>query len=103
MIRWSPDLAEFVANSLSPAQVMRNVPVIIEDDLEKAQDGRRRDKIGKVARVTIANKDLTLAIGSKGINVALAATLCRCRIDINGVGDDSGAKEDRSELSSIMA
>ncbi|MBR5006241.1 MAG: transcription termination factor NusA [Clostridia bacterium] len=103
VIRWSPDLAEFVANSLSPAQVMRNVPVIIEDDLEKAQDGRRRDKIGKVARVTIANKDLTLAIGSKGINVALAATLCRCRIDINGVGDDSGAEEDRSELSSIMA
>ena len=104
VIRWSPDLAEFVANSLSPAQIMRNVPVVIEDDLEKAQDGRRRDKIGKVARVTIANKDLTLAIGSKGINVALAATLCRCRIDINGVGDESGtADEDRSELSSIMA
>ena len=68
------------------------------------ESGKRSDKIGKVARVTLSNDQLTLAIGSKGINVALAATLCKCRIDIKGAGDESEtAAEDRNALADIMS
>ena len=105
IILWDPDLATFVANSLSPAKTLKSAPVIIEDDYEKIQEtGRRGDKISKVARVTLSNDQLTLAIGSKGINVALAAMLCRCRIDIKGAGDESEtAAIDRSALADIMS
>ena len=105
IILWDPDLATFVANSLSPAKTLKSAPVIIEDDYEKVQEsGKRSDKIGKVARVTLSNDQLTLAIGSKGINVALAATLCKCRIDIKGAGDESEtAAEDRNALADIMS
>lgn len=109
VILWSPNLAEFVANALSPAKA-NYYPIVIEDDYEKAEKERNdktlirgKEKIGKVARVTLKSDQLTLAIGAKGINVALAATLCRCRIDIKGDGDeDSESRKDREFLSDMM-
>ena len=95
------------ATALSPAKA-NYYPIVIEDDYEKAEreraEGSRKNRIGKVARVMLKGDQLTLAIGAKGINVALAASLCECRIDIKGDGDeDSDSRRDREFLSGMMS
>ncbi|GII55146.1 transcription termination/antitermination protein NusA [Planotetraspora thailandica] len=67
IIDWSDDPAEFVGNALSPARVSR-VEVL---DLD-----------GRVARVTVPDYQLSLAIGKEGQNARLAARLTGWRIDI---------------------
>ncbi|MEV6986223.1 transcription termination factor NusA [Sphaerisporangium sp. NPDC051017] len=67
IIDWSEDPAEFVGNALSPARVS-HVEVI---DLD-----------GRVARVTVPDYQLSLAIGKEGQNARLAARLTGWRIDI---------------------
>ena len=67
IIDWSDDPAEFVGNALSPARVS-HVEVL---DLD-----------GRVARVTVPDYQLSLAIGKEGQNARLAARLTGWRIDI---------------------
>ena len=67
IVDWSDDPAEFVANALSPARV-HHVEVV---DLE-----------ARVARVTVPDYQLSLAIGKEGQNARLAARLTGWRIDI---------------------
>jgi N utilization substance protein A len=67
IIDWSDDPADFVGNALSPARVSR-VEVI--------------DMDGRVARVTVPDYQLSLAIGKEGQNARLAARLTGWRIDI---------------------
>lgn len=69
-MQWDSDLANFVANALSPAKVL-------SVNLEK-EDG------GKVANVVVSDNQLSLAIGQNGQNARLAAKLTGCRIDIKG-------------------
>jgi N utilization substance protein A len=66
VVQWSPDSRDFIANALSPAQV---VEVQLRDD-EHA------------ATVIVPDKQLSLAIGKEGQNVRLAAKLSGWRIDI---------------------
>jgi N utilization substance protein A len=66
VIQWDPDPARFVANALSPAQVL-NVR-ISEDD--------------NTASVVVPDRQLSLAIGKEGQNARLAAKLTGWRIDI---------------------
>ncbi|MDP2891863.1 MAG: transcription termination factor NusA [Bacillota bacterium] len=66
VIPWSSDPIEFIANSLSPAKVL--IVQINESE--------------KIARVTVPDKQLSLAIGIKGINAKLAAKLTGWKIDI---------------------
>jgi N utilization substance protein A len=66
VVQWSGDAKEFIANALSPAQV---VEVQLRDD-EHA------------ATVIVPDKQLSLAIGKEGQNVRLAAKLTGWRIDI---------------------
>jgi N utilization substance protein A len=66
VVQWSADPKEFIANALSPAQV---VEVQLRDD-EHA------------ATVIVSDKQLSLAIGKEGQNVRLAAKLTGWRIDI---------------------
>ncbi len=66
VIPWSDDPAVFVANALSPAQV---VSVTIDQDL-------------RIANVTVPERMLSLAIGREGQNARLAAKLTGWRIDI---------------------
>lgn len=68
IIKWSDDLAEYVANALSPSRVTE---VKIEEE-----DGE------KVARVIVPDQQLSLAIGRAGQNARLAAKLTGIRIDI---------------------
>jgi N utilization substance protein A len=68
VVQWSPDVATFIANGLSPAKVLN---VILQDANE-----------GKTAVVVVPDKQLSLAIGKEGQNARLAAKLTGWRIDI---------------------
>jgi len=67
VIKWDPNPANFVANALSPAQVL---------DVEVFPQERR-------AVVIVPDKMLSLAIGKEGQNARLAAKLTGWRIDIH--------------------
>ncbi|GBD23210.1 Transcription termination/antitermination protein NusA [bacterium HR29] len=67
VIKWDPNPANFVANALSPAQVL---------DVEVHPHERR-------AVVIVPDKMLSLAIGKEGQNARLAAKLTGWRIDIH--------------------
>ncbi len=66
VVQWSSDAKEFIANALSPAQV-------VEVHL---------NEIDHAALVIVPDKQLSLAIGKEGQNVRLAAKLTGWRIDI---------------------
>ena len=66
VIPWSDDPAVFVANALSPAQV-------ISVDIDQEH---------RIASVTVPERMLSLAIGREGQNARLAARLTGWRIDI---------------------
>ena len=70
VIRWSPDPATYIANSLSPARVDR---VILANTEEKQ------------SLVLVAEDQLSLAIGKEGQNVRLAARLTGWKIDIKDI------------------
>ncbi|HYK95949.1 MAG TPA: transcription termination factor NusA [Candidatus Dormibacteraeota bacterium] len=66
VIPWNDDPSAFVANALSPAQVLS-----VDIDQEK-----------RIANVTVPERMLSLAIGREGQNARLAARLTGWRIDI---------------------
>jgi N utilization substance protein A len=66
VIPWNDDPSQFVANALSPAQVLS-----VEIDTEH-----------RIANVTVPERMLSLAIGREGQNARLAARLTGWRIDI---------------------
>jgi N utilization substance protein A len=66
VVPWDEDPARFVANALSPAQV---VGVTIDEE-------------ARIANVTVPERMLSLAIGREGQNARLAAKLTGWRIDI---------------------
>jgi transcription termination/antitermination protein NusA len=70
VIRWSPDPASYIANSLSPARVDRVV-------LYNAEE--------RESLVLVAEDQLSLAIGKEGQNVRLAARLTGWKIDIKDI------------------
>ena len=78
VINWSPDIATFMANALSPAKVT----------------GITTDEDERAATVVIPDKQLSLAIGKEGQNVRLAVKLTGWRIDIKSA---SKAEEERAE------
>ena len=66
IIKWSPIAEELIANSLSPAKVVK----VFADESEKT------------ATVIVPDNQLSLAIGKEGQNVRLAAKLVGWKIDI---------------------
>ncbi len=66
VIPWNEDASLFVANALSPAQVL----------------GVSIDEEHRIANVTVPERMLSLAIGREGQNARLAARLTGWRIDI---------------------
>ncbi|KTB48351.1 NusA antitermination factor [Dehalogenimonas alkenigignens] len=69
VVPWSGDSATFIANALSPAQVVR----VILNESEKS------------ATAIIPDRQQSLAIGKEGQNVRLAVKLTGWRIDIKSV------------------
>jgi N utilization substance protein A len=77
VIPWSEEASVFVANALSPAQVV----------------GVQIDEENRIAAVTVPERMLSLAIGREGQNARLAAKLTGWRIDIrseNGAAPSAG-------------
>ncbi len=72
IIPWSPDNHEFIARSLAPAKV-------IDIELKEAEH---------VAKISVADDQLSLAIGKGGQNVRLAAKLTGWKIDIQGIAGE---------------
>ena len=72
VIPWSPDVATFISNALSPAK-----PISVE--LREADH---------TAVVTVPEKQLSLAIGKEGQNARLAAKLTAWRIDVHKPADE---------------
>ena len=66
IIRWSPNVREFVTNALSPAK-LKNFEI---------DEARRRVKI------LVAEDQLSLAIGKRGQNARLTARLTGWQVDI---------------------
>ena len=73
IIEWSPDIVEFLEDSLSPAQVL-------EVRIESEPDEETGDRGHAIAEVT--GDQQSLAIGRGGQNVRLAAKLTGWKIDI---------------------
>ncbi|WP_099203185.1 transcription termination factor NusA [Miniphocaeibacter massiliensis] len=68
IIIWNKDVKIFLANSLSPAEVVK----VFVNEKEK------------VARIIVESSQLSLAIGKEGQNARLAAKLTNWKIDIKG-------------------
>jgi len=66
VVSWNPDASVFIANALSPAQVL-------SVDLDEEEG---------IATVVVPDRQLSLAIGKEGQNARLAAKLTGWRIDI---------------------
>jgi N utilization substance protein A len=69
IVVWSEDPAQYVANAIAPARVL---------DI-------RIDEEAHQAFVSVANDQLSLAIGKSGQNARLAARLTGWKIDIKGI------------------
>jgi N utilization substance protein A len=83
VVLWHDDPAQYVAEALSPAEVL-NV---------------RIDEEHKIANVVVPERQLSLAIGKEGQNARLAAKLTGWRIDIRsdaGVAAAAGGDESRA-------
>ena len=85
VVEWDEDPRKFVANALSPAQVLS-----VEIDEEE-----------KTARVIVPERQLSLAIGKEGQNARLAAKLTGWRIDIKS--DVAAAEEARQAAEAAPA
>ena len=79
VIRWSPDPATYISNSLSPARV---------DEVRLIDPEERR------AHILVSEDQLSLAIGKEGQNVRLAARLTGWKIDIKDTDKYDHAEED---------
>src|SRR5215217_5634139 len=84
VIPWNDDPAVFVANALSPAQVL-SVDI---------------DEEHRIASVTVPERMLSLAIGREGQNARLAARLTGWRIDIRS---DVSVAEARAAAEAALA
>ena len=71
IILWDINPAQFIANALSPARI----------------DEVHLDDKNKVAKIYVAEDQLSLAIGKNGQNVRLAGKLCGYEIDIVKTGE----------------
>lgn len=85
IIRYSEETSVFIKNSLKPAEVKQV----------------KLDEANKEAKVIVADDQLSLAIGSHGENVKLAAKLTGWQIDIRSLGQIEEESAFLRELSGI--
>ncbi len=84
VVMWHPDASVFIANALSPAQILS---VTLDNE-------------GGVATVVVPDRQLSLAIGKEGQNARLAAKLTGWRIDIKSA---SVAEAEKAEVAKTLA
>jgi transcription termination/antitermination protein NusA len=81
IVEWSEDVEEFISNALSPAKV----------------HGIELDEENKAATASVANDQLSLAIGKSGQNVRLAAQLVGWKINVAEEGGGEETEELKNE------
>ncbi len=81
VVGWNPDVAAFITNALSPAQVAR-----VDLNEEK-----------RSATAVIPDKQLSLAIGKEGQNVRLAVKLTGWKIDIKSASEYERERAEAAE------
>ncbi|WP_416826845.1 transcription termination factor NusA [Ectobacillus polymachus] len=88
IVRWSNDPVEYVANALSPSQVVK----VIVNEEEKA------------TTVIVPDHQLSLAIGKRGQNARLAAKLTGWKIDIKSETDakKAGLLDEADDIDSSL-
>jgi N utilization substance protein A len=86
VVRYSPDIKEFVSNALAPAKINR-VEVTTETVIDKKTGNAKEQTI---CRVIVPDDQISLAIGNKGQNARLAANLTKCKIDIKSISSVRG-------------
>jgi len=82
VVMWSAEVPTFIANALSPAQILN-----VELDGEEG-----------VATVVVPDKQLSLAIGKEGQNARLSAKLTGWRVDIKSVSVFEAEKEEAAKV-----
>lgn len=87
VVMWNTDFSVFIANALSPANIL-NVGLNDEE---------------KVATVVVPDRQLSLAIGKEGQNARLAAKLTGWRIDIKSASVAEAEKLAEAELAAETA
>jgi len=87
IIKWNPDIATFIINSLAPAEVTK---VVLDEEIERIE-------------VVVPDEHLSLAIGRKGQNVRLACQLTGWDIDILTEANESERRQSEfTERSNIF-
>ncbi|MBE9504193.1 MAG: transcription termination/antitermination protein NusA [Proteobacteria bacterium] len=88
IVAWNEDIANYVCNALSPAEIVR---VIVDEEQ-------------KIVEVVVPDDQLSLAIGKKGQNVKLASQLLGWNIDISTESTtETSTLEERLEEELIAA
>jgi len=95
VMEWSDDVEKFIANALSPSQVLR---VELNETLQ-------------LATAIVPDRQLSLAIGREGQNARLAAKLAGWRVDIKsnvqaeteskGISDGKNARKGKPKASEV--
>jgi N utilization substance protein A len=86
IVRYSPDIKEFVSNALAPAKIIR-IDVETDTVIDK-RTGQNKEQT--ICRVIVPDDQISLAIGNKGQNARLAANLTKCKIDIKPISSLKG-------------
>ncbi len=84
IIQWSPDIARFVCNALSPAEIAR---VIIDED-------------NKSMEVIVNDEFLSIAIGRGGQNVSLACEITGWHLEVTS--EEEYSREVKQGYDSLM-
>ncbi len=84
IIQWSPDVARFVCNALSPAEISR---VIIDED-------------NRSMEVIVNDEYLSIAIGKGGQNVSLACEITGWHLEVNS--EEEYSREIKLGYDSLM-
>lgn len=82
VVMWSSEVPTFIANALSPAQILD-----VELDEEEG-----------VATVVVPDKQLSLAIGKEGQNARLSAKLTGWRVDIKSASAFEAEREEAAKV-----
>ncbi|MCP5361718.1 MAG: transcription termination/antitermination protein NusA [Hyphomicrobiales bacterium] len=85
IVQWSPDVATFLVNALSPAEASK---IVIDEDNERIE-------------VVVPDDQLSLAIGRRGQNVRLASQLVGWNIDV--MTEDEESKRRLEEFNRLTA
>ncbi len=80
IIVWSPNIATFVVNALTPAEVSK---IVLNEETRRAE-------------IVVAEDQLSLAIGRRGQNVRLTSQLTGWNVDI--ISEDEDAKRRQKEF-----